>query len=142
MHQASVLSIRLPKRIPKEILLTSSVTFNTLPMVSLSQVGKSRCTGPCGLFCGIGLATAGWATGAGTAAFFTGGGGVGCDRTGGVAGFGTGGGVDLDVDAAKGAGEGDWPGVLVTLLDARAPCSLARRLRRIYIDLSVNIAIM
>ena len=70
-------------------------------------------------------------------AFLTGG-GVGCDRTGCVAGFGIGGGVDLDVDAAEGTGEGDWPGVLLALVDVRAPCNFARRLRRIYIDLSVN----
>lgn len=108
--------------------LTSKVTLKTLPTVSASQDGKSKCTGPGVLFCGIGLATgtvdvdagAGLGVGVGVVGFFTGG-GVGWGRGMFFSKSDTGGGgVDLEEEAC-GPGEEDGPGALVVLAAERVP---------------------
>lgn len=95
---------------------TLRVTLNTSEIVSSSQVGRSRCTGAATagafLFNGTG---GGAATGDAAGRFCTAG-----ARAGGV-GLGWGG-------VGDGAGEAEVDAVGVVL----APCSLARRFRRIY----------
>lgn len=90
-------------------ILTSSVTLNTCPIVSFSQLEKSRCAGDAG---GRFLGAAGVIAGVASAGRFCRGCGVGFCLGSGVAG----GGVD-EVDAG---------GVGVT------DCNFARRFKRIY----------
>lgn len=103
------------------------MTLNTFEIVSSSQVGRSRCTGAATagafLFNGAGE---GAATGGGAGRFCTTG-----ARGGGV-GFGWGG-------VGDGAGEAEVDAVGVVLADA-APCSLARRFRRICPVCSVSLS--